>query len=515
MKSIVFLFVLFTTVTIFGQQHRYWEQNSQFYAKNFSTTLDGGFIVSGYATTQFGQNDYVISFVCYSDSSGQNHWEKLYTNFADTFSFETVAQLPDASFIVGGKQFNPITNQLGGALLKLDSQGNEIWKKSISDSSGADIVISDLLIDSDTSFFLVTKKTGTADGNGVILMDTSGSIIWQKSFEIFGTDKLEINALKLGADKSIFIAGSLFFGNNQAGVLMRLDSLGNLLWIKKNAYPNSNFTDLLIDNNHLFCRNSTTNLGDVILSSFDYNGNHLWSVNVWEVDVTSFPLELSRRKLSFDSDSNLITHCSNYAYSIFSRFSREGTFIDALAGLGVSQGVEFFPNGSCMYLMSGPSVGLKSMEIYNRHFAVTRSENFNSFPNNCFWEYQIQYSQISDSTTSISIIPSSIYSVSNAMMENVSAFISIDNSCVDFIGSINENVYDDFEIYPNPTNGNIHLTFHAEGDLPRRGYLMDALGNEVLNFEINSSEKTLDLSLIQAGIYWLKIGDASKRLIIR
>jgi hypothetical protein len=59
------------------------------------------------------------------------------------------------------------------------------------------------------------------------------------------------------------------------------------------------------------------------------------------------------------------------------------------------------------------------------------------------------------------------------------------------------------------------LTFHAEGDLPRRGYLMDALGNEVLNFEINSSEKIVDLSIIQAGISWLKIGDASKRLIIR
>ncbi|MFM8243771.1 MAG: hypothetical protein ACKN86_13285, partial [Crocinitomicaceae bacterium] len=103
--------------------------------------------------------------------------------------------------------------------------------------------------------------------------DTSGNILWQKSFEALGAEKIEFNAIKQAADKSIFITGTLISGSDQAGVLLRLDSLGNLLWIKKNAYSNSNFTDLLIDNDHLFCRNSTTNFGDVILSSFDYNGN--------------------------------------------------------------------------------------------------------------------------------------------------------------------------------------------------------------------------------------------------
>ncbi|MFM7637469.1 MAG: T9SS type A sorting domain-containing protein [Crocinitomicaceae bacterium] len=514
MKSIVSIIILLTATILYGQQYRYWEQNSQFYARNFSTTLDGGFIVSGYATTQFGQNDYVISFVCYSDSSGQHHWEKLYTNFTDTFSFETVAQLPDSSFIVGGKQFNPMTNQLGGALLKLDSQGNEIWKKSISDSSGAEIVISDFFIDTDTSFFLVATKTGFSDGNLIMQMDTSGNILWQKSFEALGAEKIEFNAIKQAADKSIFITGTLISGSDQAGVLLRLDSLGNLLWIKKNAYSNSNFTDLLIDNDHLFCRNSTTNFGDVILSSFDYNGNALWSRKVWEVDVTSFPLDLSRRVLSFDLDSNIIAHCSNYSYGIFSRFSREGTHLDAFAGLGVSQGIEFYPSGSCALLMSGPAIGLKSLELYNRHFAVTRFESFNSLPNQCFWGYQIQHSQISDSTTSISVIPSSNYTVSTAMMENVSAFVSIDNSCVDFIGNVNEMVNNDFEISPNPSNDKVQLIINAGGELPSIGYLIDALGNEVMHFEIISSEKIVDVSGVKTGIYWMKIGEASKKLII-
>ncbi|MFM8243878.1 MAG: hypothetical protein ACKN86_13830, partial [Crocinitomicaceae bacterium] len=163
MKSIVSIIILLTATILYGQQYRYWEQNSQFYARNFSTTLDGGFIVSGYATTQFGQNNYVISFVCYSDSTGQNHWEKVYTTFDNSFSFETILQLSDSGFIAGGKMLNPITNQFGGAILKLDNQGNEIWKKSISDGSSAEILISDLLIDSDTSLLLVAKKIGNID----------------------------------------------------------------------------------------------------------------------------------------------------------------------------------------------------------------------------------------------------------------------------------------------------------------------------------------------------------------
>ncbi|MFM8241626.1 MAG: T9SS type A sorting domain-containing protein, partial [Crocinitomicaceae bacterium] len=242
--------------------------------------------------------------------------------------------------------------------------------------------------------------------------------------------------------------------------------------------------------------------------------NALWSRKVWEVDVTSFPLDLSRRVLSFDLDSNIIAHCSNYSYSIFSRFSREGTHLDAFAGLGVSQGIEFFPSGSCALLMSGPAIGLKSLELYNRHFAVTCFESFNSLPNQCFWGYQIQHSQISDSTTSISVIPSLNYTVSTAMMENVSAFVSIDNSCVDFIGNVNEMVNNDFEISPNPSNDKVQLIINAGGELPSIGYLIDALGNEVIHFDIISSEKIVDVSGVKTGFYWMKIGEASKKLII-
>jgi hypothetical protein len=121
---------------------------------------------------------------------------------------------------------------------------------------------------------------------------------------------------------------------------------------------------------------------------------------------------------------------------------------------------------------------------------------------------------VSDNTTDISLSPSSICTTSIAMMENVTAFISIDNNCVEFLGSIDEIAFNDFEISPNPTNELIHLSINSAGELPSKGYLVDGLGNEVLHFKINSSQETIDASKVHSGIYWLKIGDKSKKVII-
>jgi hypothetical protein len=164
--------------------------------------------------------------------------------------------------------------------------------------------------------------------------------------------------------------------------------------------------------------------------------------------------------------------------------------------------------------MSGPAYGVKSSLITNNHFAVTQFENFNSNQSSCFWGYQSQKINITDSLTAISLLPSSVITVSIAMMENVTAFISIDTNCVEFLGSIDEIAINDFEISPNPTNELIQLSINSTGELPSNGYLVDALGNEVLHIKINSSQETIDASKVHSGIYWLKIGDKSKKVII-
>ena len=344
-------------------------------------------------------------------------------------------------------------------------------------------------------------------------MDTSGNILWQNSFEMPGNDKIELISLKQASDKSLFIVGTHISNNIPSGLLMRLDSLGNVLWVKKNTYPNSRFTDLLLDSDQLFCRNATE-FGQAIVCSFDFNGNSLWNLKFPESEDLNSPYTPGKRKLIFDTDSNLVLYGSNFSFSSFYRFSRDGIIIDGINGFGSSQGIDFYPNGSCALLISGPAYGIKSSLITNNHFAVTRMQNFNSNESSCLWQNMAVGTNVSDNTTDISLSPSSICTTSIAMMENVTAFISIDNNCVEYLGGIDEIGISDFEISPNPTNELIQLSINSNGKLPSKGYLVDALGNEVLHFKINSSQETIDASKVHSGIYWLKIGDKSKKIII-
>lgn len=99
-------------------------------------------------------------------------------------------------------------------------------------------------------------------------------------------------------------------------------------------------------------------------------------------------------------------------------------------------------------------------------------------------------------------------------MENVTAFISIDNNCVEFLGSINEISINDFQFSPNPTDENIQLSINSTDKLPVNGYILNAIGKEVLIFKINSANEIIDVSPLGSGIYWVKIGDSTKKLIL-
>ncbi|MCF8410868.1 MAG: hypothetical protein K9G31_06175, partial [Crocinitomicaceae bacterium] len=96
--------ILFFAQTSDSRTQKYWENSSHLNAKGMIVTMDKGFAVVGSTDIFFGP-PYIGGFIFYSDSSGNNHWEKIYTSFGNVFSFESIIQLPDSSFIAGGKMF--------------------------------------------------------------------------------------------------------------------------------------------------------------------------------------------------------------------------------------------------------------------------------------------------------------------------------------------------------------------------------------------------------------------------
>jgi hypothetical protein len=513
------ILILFSWPVIFFAQSfdlrtkKYSENSSHLNAKEMIVTLDKGFAVVGSTDIFFGPS-YIGGFVFYSDSSGNNHWEKIYTSFGDIFSFESIIQLPDSSFIAGGKMFNPITNRNGAALLKLDVQGNEQWKKSIDDSTGAEMSIVDLAVLTDSTFILVGTKTSIEDGSFIMLMDTAGNILWQKSYEVFGSNDLSFQAIHSLPNGNAFFSGGIQIGEKDfLGVLGCIDSIGNIIWSVQGSQPNSFYTDLVVDSNTIYCRN-IKNASTNAISAFDYAGNLLWNYNFYDQEQNG-PQPAGKRKIAFDLDSNLVAYSGNFSYSIFQQISRQGININQFSGFGMAQGIGFTSDNQCLVMLSGPAFGIKSNSIYNNHFAITRLDGNAPKQSSCLWEYNTIDNQSFEPTAPIELVESTVYSVFPAMMENVPLTPTIDQFCVDYLSGLSEEHIEN-ALSPNPATDVISIILEpslvAANDCIE---MFDFTGKRLFQLPIYSSEMKLDVSRYSNGVYFIKIGQAGKKLILK
>ncbi|MCC6726912.1 MAG: CotH kinase family protein [Saprospiraceae bacterium] len=81
------------------------------------------------------------------------------------------------------------------------------------------------------------------------------------------------------------------------------------------------------------------------------------------------------------------------------------------------------------------------------------------------------------------------------------------------VNGVNEDISSQklLEIYPNPANGQVSV--RSSSNLPVRLQAFNAIGQIVLERDIQGFAK-LDISNWQSGIYWLKTGDATRKLVI-
>jgi hypothetical protein len=499
---------------------RFYESNSHLNVRDIQITRDNGFVVVGNAQIQFGQQNYVGSFIFYNDSSSvissNYHWEKVYTTFGNVedFSFEKVQELPDSSLIVAGKMFNLMSNTYGGALLRIDRNGNEIWKKSLEIGNNEPTIISDIYIESDTTFLIVGSKMGASNQSYLCRIDLSGNLVWQKSFSLEGANILELFSLEKLQNGPIILSGKGFVDPMYPhGILIMLDSLGNVSWSIQNDQIYSSFTDVITDQNTIYCRNIDSD-GKYVnsVSAFDLAGNNLWNYSISDAEMN---ISNNRRKIHFDQDSNLVVYYSNFSYGNFHRLSRQGNYIGEFAAMGVAQGIEIDKeDGKVLVLSSGPSYGVKSSLVLTNHFAVTKLDNIQSSQSGCIWNYSSNSAQGLATFTNINLLPADSCILSNAMMENVTVFITIDNNCVEFLGGLEEDKMLDFEVFPNPTSQIATIRLAERMGINNLGSILNMLGDEVLTFKISTTETLLDLSTLLPGLYWIKIGDSIQKIML-
>ena len=148
-------------------------------AGSIRQTSEGGYIVAG-TTASFGAGGWDF-WVLKLDSLGDVTWQKKYGSpVADLF--ESIQPTSDGGYIVAGFSDILLVGFWDVLLLKLDASGNVVWQKAYGDY-GDDFALS-IQPTSDGGYITAgyTPSYGFGDELWLIKLDSSGDIVWQKTY---------------------------------------------------------------------------------------------------------------------------------------------------------------------------------------------------------------------------------------------------------------------------------------------------------------------------------------------
>jgi hypothetical protein len=283
------------------------------YGYSAKQTPDGGYIVAGTAastnfnvTGNHGGNDY---WVVKLNAAGSIVWQKTYGG-ADDDDAKDIQLTPDGGYIVAGNTYSTngdITLNNGQNdywVVKLDSNGNIVWQKTLGGES-YDYAES-ITLTNDGGYAIAGYSFsvgGNVTGNHgffdywIVKLDSNGNLVWQNA--LGGTDVEEAYSIRLTTDNGFIVAGSTYSpnsgnvtGNHGTNTrdywIVKLNANGSLVWqkalggsINDAAYDVQQTTD----GGYIVAGYAQSNNGDVTNNhgSLDYwivkldsNGNLIW-----------------------------------------------------------------------------------------------------------------------------------------------------------------------------------------------------------------------------------------------
>jgi hypothetical protein len=152
-----------------------------------------------------------------------------------------VYQKSDGTFIVAGQTGSfADPNAHDGFLVKLNTSGNIIWQKTYGDPTIWEW-FSSVRPTSDGGYIAVGGEQGNETGDVtsdvfVVKVNNLGSLQWKKKFTIQLGSQESIQVVRQTAAGEYLLAGNVQIPyplGDTAGLVMKLDSWGNLMWAKR------------------------------------------------------------------------------------------------------------------------------------------------------------------------------------------------------------------------------------------------------------------------------------------
>jgi uncharacterized delta-60 repeat protein len=253
------------------------------FANSIIQSSDGGYVVAGYTNSFGGSYDfYVVKLY----SSGSVAWTKTIGGSGDDQA-NSVVQSSDGSYVVAGYT---TSFGAGGAdmyVVKLGSGGNVQWTKTI---GGSDDDFANSVIQSSDGGYVIAGYTQSFGAGGydmyVVKLDSNGNVVWTKT--IGGSNSDVANSIVQSSDGSYVVAGeTLSFGASGRDIyVVKLDSSGNIVWTKTIGGSWDDFANSVIQSSDggYVIAGYTQSFGaswyDIYVVKLDSSGNVIWSKTI-------------------------------------------------------------------------------------------------------------------------------------------------------------------------------------------------------------------------------------------
>lgn len=301
-------------------------------------TQDGGYVIVGFSksgdqdvSNNAGSHDLWIVKL---DASGNISWEKSFGYVGSDKAF-TVVQTSDNGYFIagvldvtasGGAGNSRAVQHSGGDYwgIKLSATGTTEWTKyfggNLSEIPYDVVQTSDggfIMVGSSDSIDVDISNNKGLDDFWIVKIDTSGTLVWEKSFGGTGIDEAHSivadgggNYMILGETRSDDIDVSHNKGSADVW-LIKIDGSGNLIWEK--TYGGSSFDvgrsiEKTNDGGYLLAGSSRSQDGDVSINNgqndawlikLESNGNKQWQYSIGgsEIDFAYDVTETMNNKI--------------------------------------------------------------------------------------------------------------------------------------------------------------------------------------------------------------------------
>ncbi|HWQ95732.1 MAG TPA: hypothetical protein VN368_00010 [Candidatus Methylomirabilis sp.] len=291
----------------------------------------------------------VLAIILFTTSAGAVPVEEWNRTYSDA-SFNDVRELPDGGYVLAGFKSSYGGGVLGACLIKIDSNGNEDWKKVFAHGTYVSIVEKTTdggyILGGDRIF---TGDYGSKEAALVIKTDSSGNEQWNRTFDENIDEHYSfrggINSIQQTNDGGFIIAeGTTRNYDLNYAQIFKLDQSGNIEWVRT------------FENSRIHFVHQTTNDTYILFIS---SGNYIErspGINLKKYDAGWNELWNSTYKGMYGIYNINVELTDEGGYIISGEVASADTYIDAML-------IKTDPNGSI---------------LWNKTFGATGDDGFNS-----------------------------------------------------------------------------------------------------------------------------------------